>query len=96
MEPSGRFVIALEAPNSFHVGSSEHPVPPQVVVEWTARGRAHARTLSVAKATEPARSLRGACLDEESAFEDVLGQEAYLVSGQYAPPDGKSFLDFVP
>lgn len=96
VDPSGKFVIELEAPNSFHVGSSEHPVPPQVVVEWVVRGRSHTRTLSVAAATEPSRSLRKPCFDEESAFADVMGQEAYLNSGRYTPPEGRSFLDFLP
>lgn len=96
VEPSGKFVIVLEAPNSFHVRSSEHPVPPQVVVEWVSRGQAYNRTLSVAIATEPARSLRKPCFDEESAFRDVMGQEAYLMSGQYTKADGKSFFDFLP
>lgn len=96
VDPSGQYTIVLEAPNSFHVGASDHPVPPQVVVEWTSRGKSHSRTLSVAAATEPGRSLRRPCFDQESAFADVMGQEAYLISGQYAQPDGNSLLDFLP
>lgn len=90
----GRYVIELEAPNSYHLGPSEHPVPPQVIVDWTSGGETYSATASVWKATEPGRSLRRACGDREESFGDVMTQEDYLASRVYAPPGGR--VRFVP
>lgn len=92
--PGGSYEIELEVPNSYHVRSSEHPVPPQLVVEWVSSGRPHSRTVSLATGTEPARSLRPACTDAELALDDVMTQEAYLYLRKYEPPSGP--LSFIP
>ena len=97
VDPSGAYEIRLEGvPNSYHVRSSEHPVPPQVTVEWTSRGRRHLETIGVGRATEPSRSLRASCLDHRASFSDVRTQEDYLRSSGYSGPGGIPPLEFVP
>eukprot|EP00873_Tetraselmis_striata_P033762 jgi/Tetstr1/454026/TSEL_040945.t1 len=93
--PAGEFELCLEAPNSYHVRSSERPVPPQVILEWTSGGREVSRTITVPLAVQPARSLRAprAAGGAASAASDVQTQEALLEASRYVAPGGRWRLD---
>lgn len=96
VDPSGAYTISLQVPNSYHVRSSEHPVPPQVVIEWFHKGRSYTETIGVEHGTEPSRSLRSPCSDYRASFSDVRTQEDYLRTLKYSGPDGESPHEFTP
>lgn len=83
-DSTGRFAVSLRLPNSYHAGTSELPVPPQVLVEWVSGGRRHRQTLLV-PGSAPRRTLWGAPPAEQTAFSDVVSQEALIRSLWYTP-----------
>ena len=80
---NGGFSVTLSAPNSYHVSSSERPLPPRLFVFWEAECGSHKLAIPIDDAAVPGRSLRSPVGPYDISYPDVQSQETYLRSSAY-------------
>lgn len=81
---TGHFSVAIIAPNSYHVNSSEVPLSPRLFVFWKSNRVAHKMSIPIPNASVPGRSLRDPVTTRDTAFPDIQTQESYLRDGGYS------------
>ncbi|AUF82348.1 hypothetical protein TetV_256 [Tetraselmis virus 1] len=95
VDETGYFEITFDKiPNMYHKDSSEHPLPPQIVLYWEHGGEMYEKAVPLNADPRPYRTLRPACSQVKGStqFEDIQTQERYLRADAWKPDDSK----FVP
>jgi hypothetical protein len=80
---TGHFSVTVKAPNSYHVRSSEAPLPPRMFVFWEAECASHKMAIPIPDASVPGRSLRDPVNDLDVSYPDLQTHESYLRASAY-------------